>query len=186
MSDGRRCGRSRGRRPWREFRPGEPCRFPASSPQWQDGLPSGTSVQTSPARQAMAIDGLLPRHFFGTGQRTAFHATRPRGWSHAEGRDHYHGRCHCVADAGRRRGKSKTGDTVLVLGNRRAFSIAALQIAKMMGAAGLLPRRRLNEKFGTCPHPSVPNHVINYRQVPDWGEAGARPHRMRRRSCRLR
>ena len=64
-------------------------------------------------------------------------------------------------------GKFKTGDTVLVLGTG-GVSIAALQIAKMTGAAVIAassPDLKLKRVRALGA-----DHVINYRQVPDWGK----------------
>ena len=64
-------------------------------------------------------------------------------------------------------GKIKTGDTVLVLGTG-GVSIAALQIAKMTGAA-VIATSSSDEKLERVRALGA-DHVINYRQVPDWGK----------------
>ena len=111
-----------------EFRPGDhavSCFFP----QWQDGLPRGP-VGDFAGTPGDGIDGFAAH--FSVRAATAFtHA--PRGWSHAEAAT--------ITTAGVTAwralvgdGQIKTGDTVLVLGTG-GVSIAALQIAKMTGAA---------------------------------------------------
>ena len=111
-----------------EFRPGDhvvSCFFP----QWQDGLPRGP-VGDFAGTPGDGIDGFAAH--FSIRAATAFtHA--PRGWSHAEAAT--------ITTAGVTAwralvgdGQIKTGDTVLVLGTG-GVSIAALQIAKMTGAA---------------------------------------------------
>jgi len=145
--------------------------FPASSLNGRMGYPVDQCA-TSPARQAMASTA-LPRTFPVRAATAFTHA--PRGWSHAEAAT--------ITTAGVTAwrtlvgdGQIKTGDTVLVLGTG-GVSIAALQIAKMMGAAVIATSS--DEKLERVRHLGA-DHVINYRQVPDWGKRGARPHRMRR------
>jgi NADPH:quinone reductase-like Zn-dependent oxidoreductase len=109
------------------------------------------------------IDGFAA--YFSVRAATAFtHA--PRGWSHAEAAT--------ITTAGVTAwralvgdGEIKTGDTVLVLGTG-GVSIAALQIAKMMGAA-VIATSSSDEKLERVRALGA-DHVINYRQVPDWGK----------------
>ena len=143
-----------------EFRPGDhvvSCFFP----QWQDGLPS--PVGNPASTPGDGIDGFAAH--FSVRAATAFtHA--PRGWSHAEAAT--------ITTAGVTAwralvgdGQIKTGDTVLVLGTG-GVSIAALQIAKMMGAA-VIATSSSDEKLERVRTLGA-DHVINYRQVPDWGK----------------
>jgi NADPH:quinone reductase-like Zn-dependent oxidoreductase len=109
------------------------------------------------------IDGFAAD--FSVRAATAFtHA--PRGWSHAEAAT--------ITTAGVTAwralvddGQIKTGDTVLVLGTG-GVSIAALQIAKMTGAA-VIATSSSDEKLERVRALGA-DHVINYRQVPDWGK----------------
>ena len=144
-----------------EFRPGDhvvSCFFP----QWQDGLPRGP-VGNLASTPGDGIDGFAAH--FSVRAATAFtHA--PRGWSHAEAAT--------ITTAGVTAwralvgdGQIKTGDTVLVLGTG-GVSIAALQIAKMMGAT-VIATSSSDEKLERVRTLGA-DHVINYRQVPDWGK----------------
>src|ERR1700747_477811 len=63
----------------------------------------------------------------------------------------------------------QAGITNLVLGTG-GVSIAALQIAKMMGAA-VIATSLSDEKLERVRTLGA-DHVINYRQVPDWGKRG--------------
>jgi NADPH:quinone reductase-like Zn-dependent oxidoreductase len=144
-----------------EFRPGDhvvSCFFP----QWQDGLPRGP-VGDLAGMPGDGIDGFAAH--FSVRAATAFtHA--PRGWGHAEAAT--------ITTAGVTAwralvgdGLIKTGDTVLVLGTG-GVSIAALQIAKMMGAA-VIATSSSDEKLERVRSIGA-DYVINYRQVPDWGK----------------
>jgi NADPH:quinone reductase-like Zn-dependent oxidoreductase len=111
-----------------EFRPGDhvvSCFFP----QWQDGPPSGP-VGDLADTPGDGIDGFAAH--FSVRAATAF-TRAPRGWSHAEAAT-----ITTVGVTAWRTlvgdGQIKTGDNVLVLGTG-GVSIAALQIAKMAGAA---------------------------------------------------
>jgi NADPH:quinone reductase-like Zn-dependent oxidoreductase len=96
---------------------------------------------------------------------TAFtHA--PSGWSHAE--------TATITTAGLTAwralvvdGSIRAGETVLVLGTG-GVSIAALQIAKTMGAA-VIATSSSDEKLERIQALGA-DHVINYRQTPDWGK----------------
>jgi len=144
-----------------EFRPGDhavSCFFP----QWQDGLPRGP-VGSFARTPGDGIDGFATH--FSVRAATAFtHA--PRGWSHAEAAT--------ITTAGVTAwralvgdGQIKPGDTVLVLGTG-GVSIAALQIAKMTGAA-VIATSSSDQKLERVRALGA-DHVINYRKVPDWGK----------------
>jgi NADPH:quinone reductase-like Zn-dependent oxidoreductase len=145
-----------------EFRRGDhvvSCFFP----QWQDGLPRGAVGGDLTGTPGDGIDGFAAQ--FSVRAATAFtHA--PRGWSHAEAAT--------ITTAGVTAwralvgdGQIKAGDTVLVLGTG-GVSIAALQIAKMTGAA-VIATSSSDEKLERVRALGA-DHVINYRQVPDWGK----------------
>ena len=144
-----------------EFRPGDHV-VSLFFPQWQDGLPSG-HVGGFACTPGDGIDGFAAQ--YAVRAATAFtHA--PRGWSHAEAAT--------ITTAGVTAwralvgdGQIKTGDTVLVLGTG-GVSIAALQIAKMMGAT-VIATSSSDEKLERVRALGA-DHVINYRQVPDWGK----------------
>jgi NADPH:quinone reductase-like Zn-dependent oxidoreductase len=144
-----------------EFQPGNhvvSCFFP----QWQDGLPR-EPVGDLAGTPGDGIDGFAA--YFSVRPATAFtHA--PRGWSHAEAAT--------ITTAGVTAwralvgdGQIKAGDSVLVLGTG-GVSIAALQIAKMTGAA-VIATSSSDEKLERVRALGA-DHVINYRQVPDWGK----------------
>jgi NADPH:quinone reductase-like Zn-dependent oxidoreductase len=143
-----------------EFAPGDAvvsCFFP----HWADGLPQGP-VGNFAQVPGDGIDGFALAHAV----RPAGAFTRaPRGWSHPESAT--------ITTAGLTAwralvgdGGLKAGDTVLALGTG-GVSVAALQLAKAMGAAvivtsssdGKLERVRA---LGA-------DHTINYRTNPDWG-----------------
>jgi NADPH:quinone reductase-like Zn-dependent oxidoreductase len=145
-----------------EFRRGDhvvSCFFP----QWQDGLPRGAMGGDLTGTPGDGIDGFAAQ--FSVRAATAFtHA--PRGWSHAEAAT--------ITTAGVTAwralvgdGQIKAGDTVLVLGTG-GVSIPALQIAKMTGAA-VIATLSSDEKLERVRALGA-DHVINYRQVPDWGK----------------
>jgi NADPH:quinone reductase-like Zn-dependent oxidoreductase len=144
-----------------EFRPGDhvvSCFFP----QWQDGLPRGP-VGDLAGTPGDGIDGFAAH--FSVRAATAF-TRAPRDWSHAEAAT--------ITTAGVTAwralvgdGQIKTSDTVLVLGTG-GVSIAALQIAKMMGAA-VIATSSSDEKLERLRALGAGN-VINYRQIPDWGK----------------
>ena len=90
----------------------------------------------------------------------------PRGWSHAEAAT--------ITTAGLTAwralvvdGGLKAGDSVLVLGSG-GVSIAALQIARMMGAS-VIATSSSDEKLERLRQLGA-DHTINYRQTPDWGK----------------
>jgi NADPH:quinone reductase-like Zn-dependent oxidoreductase len=131
-------------------------------PQWQDGLPR-EPVGDLAGTPGDGIDGFAAH--FSVRPTTAFtHA--PRGWSHAEAAT--------ITTAGVTAwralvgdGQIKAGDSVLVLGTG-GVSIAALQIAKIMGAV-VIATSSSDEKLERVRALGA-DHVINYRQVPDWGK----------------
>ena len=131
-------------------------------PQWQDGL-STEPVGNLAGTPGDGIDGFAAQ--FAVRPATAFTLV-PRGWSHAEAAT--------ITTAGVTAwralvgdGQMKAGDTVLVLGTG-GVSIAALQIAKMTGAA-VIATSSSDEKLERVRALGA-DHVINYRQVPDWGK----------------
>ena len=145
-----------------EFQPGDhvvSCFFP----QWQDGLPRGP-VGDFAGTPGDGIDGFAAQ--FSVRAATAFtHA--PRGWSHAEAAT--------ITTAGVTAwralvgdGQIKAGDSVLVLGTGGVSIAAALQIAKITGAA-VIATSSSDEKLERVRALGA-DHVINYRQVPDWGK----------------
>lgn len=144
-----------------EFRPGDrvvSCFFP----QWQDGAPGG-DVGGFARTPGDGVDGFALA--YAVRPATAFtHA--PPGWSHAEaatittaGLTAWRA---LVADGG-----LKAGDVVLALGTG-GVSIAALQIAKLMGAAVIVTSSS-DEKLERAKALGA-DHVINYRRHEDWGE----------------
>ena len=119
---------------------------------------------TSPARQVMASTA-SPHALFGTGgggfypRATRLEARRAAAASYlTAGVTAWRA---LVGD-----GQIKTGDNVLVLGTG-GVSIAALQIAKMAGAA-VIATSSSDEKLERVRALGA-DHLINYRQVPDWG-----------------
>ena len=144
-----------------EFRPGDHV-VSLFFPQWQDGLPSG-HVGGFACTPGDGIDGFAAQ--YAVRAATAF-TRAPRGWRHAEAAS--------ITTAGVAAwralvgdGQIKAGATVLVLGTG-GVSIAALQIAKMMGAA-VIATSSSDEKLERVRALGA-DHVINYRQVPDWGK----------------
>jgi len=121
-----------------------------------------TSVQ--PREHARRWHRRLCRALFGTGS-DGFHARATR-LEPRRGRDHYHGRCHCVAGAGRRR-TNQNRRYRLSARYRRRFNRRAAD-REDDGCGGYCTSSS-DEEVGTCPHPRC-DHVINYRQVPDWGK----------------
>lgn len=130
-------------------------------PQWLDGLPFG-AVGNFQGTPGDGIDGYATSYVV----RAATDFTHaPRGWSHAEAAT--------ITTAGLTAwralitdGQLKAGATVLVLGTG-GVSIAALQIAKAMGASVIATSSSAEklERLRTL----GADHVINYREKPDWG-----------------
>ncbi|AXA93272.1 NAD(P)-dependent alcohol dehydrogenase [Massilia sp. YMA4] len=143
-----------------EFRPGDhvvSCFFP----QWADGA-AHELVGNFAGTPGDGIDGFAVQ--FAVRPASAF-TLAPRGWSHAEAAT--------ITTAGLTAwraliadGRLKAGDTVLTLGTG-GVSIAALQIAKMMGAIVIVTSSS-NDKLERARALGA-DHCINYRQEPDWG-----------------
>lgn len=144
-----------------EFKVGDPvvsCFFP----QWQDGLPRA-DVGDFKKTPGDGIDGFACE--FVVRAACAFtHA--PRGWSHAEAAT--------ITTAGLTAwralvvdGHLKAGEKVLLLGTG-GVSIAALQIAKLMGAE-VLQTSSSDAKLERARALGA-DHTINYRHTPKWGE----------------
>lgn len=143
-----------------EFRPGDhvvSCFFP----QWADGA-AHELVGNFAGTPGDGIDGFAVQ--FAVRPASAF-TLAPRGWSHAEAAT--------ITTAGLTAwraliadGRLKAGDTVLTLGTG-GVSIAALQIARMMGAIVIVTSSS-NDKLERARALGA-DHCINYRQQPDWG-----------------
>lgn len=131
-------------------------------PQWPDG-DAGAPVSNFAGTPGDGIDGFAAQ--YAVRAASAFtHA--PRGWSHAEAAT--------ITTAGLTAwralvvdGGLKAGDSVLVLGSG-GVSIAALQIARMMGAS-VIATSSSDEKLERLRQLGAA-HTINYRQTPDWGQ----------------
>lgn len=130
-------------------------------PLWQDGGDMPASFVTVPGD---GVDGYARESI--TRPATWFTET-PEGWSHEEaatittaGLTAWRA---LVVDAG-----LKAGDTVLALGTG-GVSIYALQIAKAMGARVIVTSSS-DEKLSRAKELGA-DHVINYRQTPEWGKA---------------
>lgn len=131
-------------------------------PHWENGeaLTLASNFAGTPGD---GIDGFATQ--FAVRAATAFtHA--PRGWSHAEAAT--------ITTAGLTAwralvvdGGLRAGDSVLILGSG-GVSIAALQIARMMGAS-VIATSSSDEKLERLRKLGA-DHTINYRQTPDWGK----------------
>ncbi|KMO32568.1 NADPH:quinone oxidoreductase [Methylobacterium variabile] len=143
-----------------EFAPGDAvvsCFFP----QWADGLPQAP-VGNFAQVPGDGVDGFAVTHAV----RPVGAFTRaPRGWSHAEAAT--------ITTAGLTAwralvgdGGLKAGDTVLALGTG-GVSIAALQIAKTMGAAVIVTSSS-DAKLERVRALGA-DHTVNYRTHLDWG-----------------
>lgn len=129
-------------------------------PDWESGEPSHSKVMALPGDRT---DGyareycVAPAHHF-------LHA--PKGYSHAQTAT-----LTCAGLTAWRalvvEGNLKAGDTVLVQGTG-GVSIFALQIAKMFGAT-VIATSKSDEKLERLRQLGA-DHLINYRQVPTWGE----------------
>ncbi|MBP6019847.1 MAG: NAD(P)-dependent alcohol dehydrogenase [Burkholderiaceae bacterium] len=131
-------------------------------PQWSDGLPFD-AVANFHGTPGDGIDGYAAE--YAVRSATAF-TRAPRGWSHAEAAT--------ITTAGLTawralvvNGQLKAGDSVLVLGTG-GVSIAALQIAKSMGAS-VIATTGSDDKFERLRDLGA-DHIINYRKTPDWGQ----------------
>jgi NADPH:quinone reductase-like Zn-dependent oxidoreductase len=130
-------------------------------PQWQDGLPFD-AVGNFLGTPGDGIDGYATEYAV----RAATDFTlAPRGWSHAE--------ASTITTAGLTAwraliadGQLRAGATVLVLGTG-GVSIAALQIAKAMGAS-VIATSSSEEKLKRLRALGA-DHAINYQRTPDWG-----------------
>jgi len=130
-------------------------------PLWLDGAPPFADFATVPGD---GVDGYAVECVV----RPATWFTRaPRGWSHTEaatlttaGLTAWRA---LVAD-----GNLKAGDVVLALGTG-GVSLFALQFAKSMGATVIVTSSS-DAKLERARALGA-DHTINYRQVPEWGEA---------------
>lgn len=144
-----------------EFRPGDhvvSCFFP----QWPAGLPFD-AVGNFAGTPGDGIDGMATTYV--VRPATAF-THSPREWSHSEaatittaGLTAWRG---LVVD-----GRLKAGETVLTMGTG-GVSIAAIQIAKLMGAT-VIATSSSGEKLDRLRALGAV-HVINYRELKSWGE----------------
>lgn len=144
-----------------EFVVGDPvvsCFFP----KWLDGLPV-KSVSNFSGTPGDGVDGYATEYVVCAA--TDF-TKAPQGWSHAEAAT--------ITTAGLTawralvvNGPLKAGDSVLVLGTG-GVSIAALQIAKAMGAS-VIATTGSDEKFEQLRQLGA-DHIINYRKTPEWGQ----------------
>jgi len=143
-----------------EFKPGDrvvSCFFP----QWSDGLPI-PEVGDFSRTPGDGVDGFAVEH--AVRPATAF-TLAPTAWTHQEaatittaGLTAWRA---LVADA-----HLKAGDVVLTLGTG-GVSIAALQLAKLFGAAVIVTSSS-DEKLERAKALGA-NHTINYRQHENWG-----------------
>lgn len=131
-------------------------------PQWLDGSPYD-AVGNFRGTPGDGVDGYAVE--YAVRPATAF-TLAPRRWSHAEAAT--------ITTAGLTAwralvvdGPLKAGDSVLVLGTG-GVSIAALQIAKAMGASVIVTSSS-DEKLERVRKLGA-DHIINYRQTPDWGK----------------
>lgn len=131
-------------------------------PQWADGLPFD-AVGNFRGTPGDGIDGYAAEYVV---QAASAFTRAPNGWSHSESAT--------ITTAGLTAwralvvdGQLKAGATVLVLGTG-GVSIAALQIAKAMGARVIITSSS-NEKLDRARALGA-DAVINYRQTPDWGK----------------
>lgn len=145
-----------------EFKPGDHV-VSGFFPQWLDGLPFD-AVGNFRGTPGDGIQGYAAE--FAVRAATDF-TLAPRGWSHAEAAT--------ITTAGLTAwralvvdGQLKAGSTVLVLGTG-GVSIAALQIAKAMGAS-VIATSSSDSKLEQALSLGA-DHGINYRNTPDWGKA---------------
>ncbi|MBB3473556.1 NAD(P)-dependent alcohol dehydrogenase [Sphingomonas sp. BK345] len=132
-------------------------------PDWQDGAPTIGNFARTPGD---GIDGYATE--FAVAAATAFtHA--PRGYDPVEAA--------AITTAGLTAwralvgdGGLKAGDTVLLLGTG-GVSIWGLQIAKAMGATAVVTSSS-GEKLERARDLGA-DHLVNYREVKDWGRAVA-------------
>ncbi|AOS97926.1 Alcohol dehydrogenase [Microbulbifer aggregans] len=131
-------------------------------PQWSDGLPS-PAVHDFSGTPGDGIDGFAITHAV---RDAAAFTHAPQDWSHTESAT--------ITTAGLTAwralivdGAMKAGDTVLTLGTG-GVSIAAIQIAKAMGAS-VIATSSSDEKLERVKSLGA-DHTINYRQEENWGE----------------
>lgn len=131
-------------------------------PQWPSG-PAFTEVGGFAGTPGDGIDGFACEYT--VRPATAF-TLAPKGWSHAEAAT--------ITTAGLTAwralvgdGLLKAGDTVLTLGTG-GVSIAALQIAKMMGARVIVTSSS-DEKLARARQLGA-DATVNYRSQPQWAE----------------
>ncbi len=131
-------------------------------PHWQDG-PANASVSNFSNTPGDGVDGMATHYI--TRPVSAF-TRAPKGWSHWESAT--------ITTAGLTAwralvsdGQLKAGDTIVTLGTG-GVSIAALQIAKMFGAR-VIATSSSEEKLVKLQALGA-DEVINYREIPNWGE----------------
>ena len=131
-------------------------------PQWLDGSVIETASNFS-GTPGDGIDGYAAEY---TVCAASAFTLAPCGWSHAEAAT--------ITTAGLTawralvvNGQLKAGETVLVLGTG-GVSIAALQIAKAMGAK-VIATTGSDKKIKPLKDLGA-DQVINYRDTPDWGQ----------------
>lgn len=145
-----------------EFKPGDRV-VSTFFPHWIAGLPFH-EVGNFAGTPGDGIDGMATAHVV----RPAMAFTRaPAGWSHAEAAT--------ITTAGLTAwralvvdGGLKAGATVLTMGTG-GVSIAALQIAKKMGAT-VIATSSSDEKRERLRQLGA-DHTVNYRDTPQWGAA---------------
>ena len=130
-------------------------------PKWLDGHMDRADLDNAPGGPS---DGFACQET----TRAASHFTRaPEGWSHAEAAT-----LTCAGVTAWRAvitdGQTKPGDVVLILGTG-GVSIFALQFAKAAGAT-VIATSSSPEKLERLTALGA-DHVINYREVEDWGNA---------------
>lgn len=143
-----------------EFKPGDRV-VSGFFPQWPDGLPFA-AVGNFRGTPGDGVDGYAAQYAV----RPVTHFTlAPQGWSHAEAAT--------ITTAGLTAwralvvdGPLKAGESVLVLGTG-GVSIAALQIAKAMGAAVIVTSSS-DAKLERARALGA-DQTINYRDHPEWG-----------------
>ncbi|MFN7174519.1 MAG: zinc-dependent alcohol dehydrogenase family protein, partial [Thermaurantiacus tibetensis] len=133
-------------------------------PNWLDGraIPGGFAGVPGDGADGYAVEEVVA-------PATAF-TRAPKGWSHAEAAT-----LTCAGLTAWRalvtEGGIKPGDTVLVQGTG-GVSIFALQFAKAAGAT-VIATSSSDAKLERLKALGA-DHLLNYRAVPDWGQAAAR------------
>lgn len=130
-------------------------------PFWQDGTPPDGDFSRVPGD---GIDGFA-REAVVTPENWFTHA--PKNYSHVEAAT-----LPCAALTAWRaivvEGKTKPGDTILILGTG-GVAIFALQFAKLMGATAIVTSSS-DDKLARARELGA-DHTINYRTTEDWGAA---------------